>query len=154
MPLDLTNLEGMKEGRWLPPYLQERLVVPEHRAAELNVQQERIVDAIQGALRDEQVDLPIFFLGSAASQRGELPRDIDIGTSRSLRSQHMDPYDRVFQNLRERMHGGLILGDKNHVGSVWSDFHLALGVSVTRYDRALRVTASDLYRIGSSSKER
>lgn len=145
IPLDLTSLEAVKDGCWLPSYLSERRVEPEQYQSLLDVQHKRIVDAIQGAIRDARVDVPVFFLGSAAALRSECPGDIDIGTSVSLRSQYMKAYDDVFMCLRDRMRDRLIIGNKNHVGAVWSHFHLALGVSVWRYDRALRVTDSELH---------
>ena len=155
MPLDLTSGEGMDVGRWLPPHLRERRMAPERRHDELDTQQTRIVEAIQGALRGANVDLPLFFVGSAAALKAGISADIDIGTSVSLRNAHMPEYDQVFNELRDRMSStrrqalgeAPINGDKNHVGAVWSHFHLALGVSVFRYERSLRVTSSDVYVI-------
>jgi len=49
--------------------------------------------------------------------------------------------------LLEPMRSPLIMGNKNHVGAVWSHFHLALGISVWRHTRALRVAPTDLYVI-------
>jgi len=155
MPLDLTSIEGLKDGLRLPPHLRERRMAPERRDDELDIQQNRIVDAIQGALRDSKVDLPVFFIGSAAARETGSPFDIDIGTSVSLRNAHMAGYDQVFNEVRARMSAtrrqqlreGPILGNQNHVGAVWSHFHLALGVSVFRYERALRVTSLDVYVI-------
>lgn len=147
IPLDLTSLEAVKNGCWLPSYLSERRVEPQQYPSVLDVQHNRIVDAIQGALRDARVDVPVFFMGSAAALQSGSPGDLDIGTSVSLRNQHMKAYDDAFMCLRDRMRDRLIIGNKNHVGAVWSHFHLALGVSVLRYDRALRVTASELHVI-------
>jgi hypothetical protein len=67
----------------------------------------------------------------------------------------MAGYDQVFNEVRARMSStrrqqlreGPILGNQNHVGAVWSHFHLALGVSVFRYERALRIASSDIYVI-------
>lgn len=158
MPLDLTSLVGLKDQRWLPPHLSERRMTSDRRDGELTVQHERIVDAIQRAIRDAAVDLPVFFLGSAAALTVPSAFDIDIGTSLSLRNQHMGDYDRIFQNLRGLMSSsrrrelreGPIIGNQNHVGSVWPHFHLALGVSVSRYERALRCTSSDIFVIERS----
>jgi hypothetical protein len=155
MPLDLTSVDGMDVGRWLPPHLCERRMAPERRHEELDIQQNRIVDAIQGGLRDANVDLPLFFMGSAAAPKPGNFADIDIGTSVSLRNAHLAEYDQVFNHVRDRMSSTRrqalrevpINGDKNHVGAVWSHFHLALGVSVFRHERALRVTSSDVYVI-------
>lgn len=155
MPLDLTSIEGVEVGRWLPPHLCERRMAPERRHDELDIRQIRIVDAMQGALREARVELPLFFVGSAAALKTTECADIDIGTSVSLRNAHMAEYDLVFTYLRDRMSStrrqalgeGPINGNKNHVGAVWSHFHLALGVSVFRYERALRVTSSEVYVI-------
>ncbi len=145
--LDLTSLEGMDDGRWLPSYLSERRMDGTSRESELDIHQRRIVDAIQGAMRDARVDLPVFFLGSGIARTGKIASDLDIGTSVSLRGQHMRAYDEVFEHLREPMRSPLIMGNKNHVGAVWSHFHLALGISVWRHTRALRVAPTDLYVI-------
>jgi hypothetical protein len=163
MPLDLTSLEAIAQGMWLPSHLSEHRMSPEQRKDELCIQQERIVAAVQGALSDTQSDLPVFFLGSAVAKGSLNPHDIDIGTSSALRSQHMKAYDDVFHILRSdrmsssqraRRFEGPIDGNQNHVGAVWSHFLLALGVSVHRYERALRITPSDIYVIKRAEEDR
>ncbi len=153
MPLDLASLDGIQKGHWLPPHLTERRMEPELRKTELDEQQQHIVDAMQSALRGADSELPLFLLGSAALFKGGLPRDVDIGTSVGLRDQYMNDYKLVFENLIESIRDPFISGTR-HVALVWPHFHLALGVSVSRYNRALRVTASDIYVIESSRKDR
>ena len=150
--LDLCCLEPIDNGCWLPDYMRERRISEAQFEDELNPQHKRIIGVIQQTLNGEKIDIPMFFIGSAASLRSGLPRDIDIGTSLELRRAYLDTYDQAFNALRKNIQVGEIIGDKNHVGAVWSPFLLCLGVSIHRYSRAFRVTASDVYIIEASRK--
>ncbi len=152
-PLTIDDPSLFSEGQWLPSFLTERRIrLPdcEEPTNELNIQPQRIVRAIQETLVSVNPHLPIFFLGSAAANDKPCPFDIDIGTSRALRSYFMSPvetsYDTFAQTLIRRMSSGApILGMKSHVGAVWEDMALALGVSVTRYGRAFRISPSSVF---------
>ena len=152
-PLTIDNPDLVSGGHWLPSYLTEREVeLPSigNDSEDFNIQHQRILRAIQDTLITVNPELPVFFLGSAASTDESIPFDIDIGTSQALRSYFMAPietsYDTFASSLIRRMHSGApILGMKTHVGAVWGEMGLALGISVTRYGRAFRVSASSVF---------
>jgi hypothetical protein len=144
--LEINDALRVNKGQWLPSYLRESAVVPEKA---LDIQQQRITATIQETLRQHASGLPVFFIGSAAAVPSRtLPSDIDIATSTSLRAAHRAEYDTIFSSLRTRMAANpLILGNKNHIGAVFSEMTLAIGVSVTRYGRALRVSPDEVFAI-------
>ena len=152
-PLTIDNPDLVSGGHWLPSYLTEREVeLPSigNESEDFNIQHQRILRAIQDTLITVNPELPVFFLGSAASTDESIPFDIDIGTSQALRNYFMAPietsYDTFASSLMRRMHSGApILGMKTHVGAVWGEMGLALGISVTRYGRAFRVSASSVF---------
>lgn len=149
LPLD-GNLTGcLVPGEWLPPHLRERVVNP---STDFGVQQERIVGVMQRCMRQLNVDVPIFFLGSGAVPGVGLASDIDIVTSREVRKMHMDQYDRFTALMREVLAADTsILGRKDQVGAVFDHMVLGLGVSVAWYGRAFRVTTEEVYAIESSA---
>lgn len=143
--LEMNDALLVNKGQWLPSYLRERPVVPEK---DFDIQQQRITATIQETLRQHGSTLPLFFIGSAAVPSRTLPSDIDIATSSSLRAAHRAEYDAVFGALRTRMATNpLIVGNKNHIGVEFLEMTLAIGVSVTRYGRALRVTPDEVLAI-------
>ena len=143
--LEMNDALLVNQGRWLPSYLTEYAVVPER---DLGIQQQRITATIQETLRQHGSTLPLFLIGSAAVPSLTLPSDIDIATSSSLRAAHRPEYDALFTSLRTRMATNpLILGNKNHIGVEFLEMTLAIGVSVTRYGRALRVTPDEVFAI-------
>ncbi len=145
LPLDEKLTSSLVQGEWLPPYLKERIANP---AADFEIQQERIIGVMQRVMKEQRFSLPLFFLGSSAVPENGLPNDIDIGTSRTLRNVHMQAYDDATTAMREAMASDrLILGNKSHIGAVFDQMVLSLGVSVVRYGRALRVTPDVVYAI-------
>lgn len=145
LPLDQKLTSSLIPGEWLPPYLKERVAEP---AADFEIQQMRIIGVMQRVMKEQSFSLPLFFLGSSAVPRSELASDIDIGTSRALRNAHMKAYDDVTGAMRKAMASdSLILGSKNHIGTIFDQMVLSLGVSVARYGRALRVTPDVVYAI-------
>ena len=152
-PLTIDTPDLVSGGRWLPSYLTEREVeLPSigNDSEGFNIQHQRILRAIQDTLITVNPEIPVFFLGSAASNDKSIPFDIDIGTSQALRNYFMAPietsYDTFASSLMRRMHlGAPILGMKTHVGAVWGEMGLALGISVTRYGKAFRVSASSVF---------
>jgi hypothetical protein len=148
LPLDEKLTSSLVHGEWLPAYLKERIANP---AADFGIQQKRIIDVMQRIMKEQGFSLPLFFLGSSAVPQKGLPNDIDIGTSLTLRNAHMTAYDDVTGAMRKVMSSdSLILGSKNHIGAVFDQMVLSLGVSVVRYGRALRVTPDVVYAIESN----
>lgn len=144
LPLDQKLTSSLVPGEWLPPYLKERVAAP----ADFGIQQQRIIDAMQGIMKAQSFSLPLFFLGSSAVPRDNIASDIDIGTSCALRNENMKAFDTATEAMRRAMASNpLILGNKNHIGAVFDQMVLALGVSVARYGRALRVTPDIVYAI-------
>jgi hypothetical protein len=145
LPLDENLVASLMPGRWLPPHLTERVINP---ASDLAIQQQRILGVMQRCMRQLNIDMPIFFLGSGAAQCSGLASDIDIGTSREVRSMYMGQYDTVATLMRNTLTADpLILGRKGHVGAVFDHMVLGLGVSVAWYGRAFRVTPDEVYAI-------
>ncbi len=159
LDLSLSDSTAIAHGRWLPPHLKEkatRLPDNEDGSPEFNNQHYRIISAIQKALREVNPEIPVFFLGSSASLTARYPNDIDIGTSADLRSQYSNPSDEIYKNdfdklgfvIRKHMREGKpIIARPDHIGAVWEYMPLALGVSVARHGRALRVTPSEVFII-------
>jgi len=161
--LSMNDPKRFATSPWLPPHLTERrAILPAHEdgSPEFDCQHYRVITAIQKGLRDTNPEIPVFFLGSAASRLNRPVTDIDIGTSVGLRQAFgnssaeapENDFDlfasEVRKNLRE---GKPVIARPTHVGAVWEYMPLALGVSVLRHERALRITPSEVFIIEAKS---
>jgi hypothetical protein len=162
--LSMADRRRFATNSWLPPHLRERATVlpdTEGGSPEFDCQHFRIIAAIQKGLRDTNPEIPVFFLGSAASLRQKPVTDIDIGTSNALRQSFANPSDEIFRNDFDRFssevrknfrEGKPVIGRPTHVGAIWEYMPLALGISVLRYERALRITPSEVFVIESRDR--
>lgn len=164
--LSTSDVTKINDGRWLLPHLQERKVslpleepTKENPDPHFTSQHHRIISAAQECLKKTNPEMPVFFLGSAAAYPEKIANDLDIGTSSALRplftkNNEDFKYDfdlfshklcRKYEEMkRERK---FISAHPKHVGAVWEFIPLAVGVSVHRHGRAIRMTASDIFII-------
>ena len=157
--LSMADRRRFTTDAWLPPHLCERVTVlpdTEEGSPDFDCQHFRIITAIQKGLRDTNPEIPVFFLGSAASLLKRPVTDIDIGTSNALRQSFANPSDEAFRNDFDRLafeirknfrEGKPVIARPTHVGAVWEYMPLALGISVLRHERAFRITPSQVYII-------
>lgn len=162
--LSMNDRTRFATSTWLPVHLQERSTVlpgSEDSSEEFDCQHHRIITAIQKSLRETNPQIPVFFLGSAASLHTRVANDIDIGTSNGLRRSFSNPGDDVYKNdydrfaseLRKNLSQGKpVIARPTHVGAVWEYMPLALGISVHRHQRALRVTPSEVFVIEAKNR--
>lgn len=164
--LSMNDRARFATSAWLPPHLRERATILPDRedgCLEFDCQHHRIITAIQKSLRQTNPEIPVFFLGSAASLRDGPVNDIDIGTSNGLRQSFSNLGDKVYKNdfdrfaveLRRNLREGKpVIARPTHAGAVWEYMPLALGVSVNRHGRALRITPSEVLIIEATDRPR